>query len=628
MQLQKVQIKNYRSIEDAELIFDSTLKILVGKNESGKSNIIKSLQLLKSDVKSKKEDVRESLPHENVVTSSYINFFYTFNGIELNNIYQNVRKYFDDDLDVDNDFIEHLNNKISLKTFCEIMTNNVYQYIYISSSLRYYNKYQVNNKVLKLLQPLAKPKNIKIDEKSLPSLNPIFAYYGFDFDEMYDHLTIEDIDNIIKIEAIKIIKANPIDVHYWSYEEANLIPSSINIEEFANNPDICKPLKNIFYLAGHKNISTDLKEAKKASPNKYRNFLNRIAQHATDHFRNTWKEYKDISFSLEPNGDFIETGIREHNTYSFQQRSDGFKRFIGFLLMISISVRNETLKNSLILVDEPDVSLHPSGIRYLREELKKISEKNIVVAATHSIFMINSDSLEDYLIIYKENEKTKIEKPTESNISSEEVLYRALTFSIYELLMDNNILFEGWRDKKLFKVATSKFPANFKHLKEKVKSIGLSHTSGVKNVKNITPIFELVNKRCFILSDNDKAAKEKQNEFRKEKFFGEWYRYDEIDPQSTAITGEDYLTESYLKNAINKLVISNPELQGTPSYSDRKGIVSSIETWLKSQTTNLPKTHGDYIEEYKSLLFNDLKPSDIQPSYYSLIEKLIEKILT
>lgn len=625
MKLQKVRIKNFRSIEEVEIYFDSSLKVLVGKNESGKSNIIKALFLLKNDVKSQKEDIRESLPNEEAVSSSFVTFYLKLEPEENEQLYLNVLNHFDAGLDTENDFIILKEGKISLKEFCSISVPELHYSVNIDYSINYYSKPSINFKNYKITKSIVKPKNIKIDDKTLPSLNPFFIDELF-YENNYDLLTVEDIDTIIKVELINLAKANALDVLYWSYDEANLLPSRINIEEFSNDPDSCKPLKNIFHLAGHNNISIDIKEARKFSPNKYRNFLNRIAQHATEHFRKTWEEYRDVSFSLEPNGDYIETGIKEHNTYSFQQRSDGFKRFIGFLLMISISVKTKTLKNNLILVDEPDVSLHPSGVRYLRDELKKISEHNIVVAATHSIFMINSDYLEDYFIVKKHEEKTIIEKPSEANIASEEVLYRALNFSIYELLKNENILFEGWRDKKLYNVALSKLPFDYKQLKTVFNNVGVSHTSGVKNVKNITPIFELVNKNCIIISDCDKAAREKQKEFRKEKYYGDWYRYDEIDKESIAITGEDYLNDSAINKAVKKLIQMNPDLNGIPDFTQKKGVIANFGLWLTGQRATLSKELNEYEDEFKNNIFSELKPADIAPSYYLFLLKLSHKI--
>lgn len=110
------------------------------------------------------------------------------------------------------------------------------------------------------------------------------------------------------------------------------------------------------------------------------NLLRRLSEKSTEHLRKVWPEYKKLSIQLIQNGQVIDAGILdEFNTYSLDRRSDGFKRFITFLLLISAKAKSEILQNTLIIIDEPDLGLHPSGVQFLREELKKISENNFIV---------------------------------------------------------------------------------------------------------------------------------------------------------------------------------------------------------------------------------------------------------
>jgi predicted ATP-dependent endonuclease of OLD family len=111
--------------------------------------------------------------------------------------------------------------------------------------------------------------------------------------------------------------------------------------------------------------------------------------------------------------------IKEQNYFSLAQRSDGFKRFVSFLLLISASVLKEKIKNALLLIDEPDIGLHPKGSKLLKDELFKISKSNRVVYSTHSIFMIDKEKLSRNLICTKENEITKVTIATNSNIIEE-----------------------------------------------------------------------------------------------------------------------------------------------------------------------------------------------------------------
>lgn len=66
MKLDRVQISQFRSIKDLEIRFQPTCRILVGKNESGKSNILKALSLLNDDISIDVSDLREGLPGEQI----------------------------------------------------------------------------------------------------------------------------------------------------------------------------------------------------------------------------------------------------------------------------------------------------------------------------------------------------------------------------------------------------------------------------------------------------------------------------------------------------------------------------------------------------------------------------------
>lgn len=49
MYISRVVIKNYRSIKDLVLNFNPGKNIIVGKNNSGKSNIIKAIDIVLGD---------------------------------------------------------------------------------------------------------------------------------------------------------------------------------------------------------------------------------------------------------------------------------------------------------------------------------------------------------------------------------------------------------------------------------------------------------------------------------------------------------------------------------------------------------------------------------------------------
>ncbi|MGM4930076.1 AAA family ATPase [Tardiphaga sp. 1201_B9_N1_1] len=67
MNIEKIQIRNFRSIEDAELELMPRCRVLVGINESGKSNLLKAISSLGTFVPTRIDDAREPSPSEDPI---------------------------------------------------------------------------------------------------------------------------------------------------------------------------------------------------------------------------------------------------------------------------------------------------------------------------------------------------------------------------------------------------------------------------------------------------------------------------------------------------------------------------------------------------------------------------------
>jgi energy-coupling factor transporter ATP-binding protein EcfA2 len=308
----------------------------------------------------------------------------------------------------------------------------------------------------------------------------------------------------------------------------------------------------------------------------------------------------------------------ESNHYELSQRSDGFKRFVTFLLMVSAEEATNLLKDILLLIDEPEIGLHPTGARYLMDELIDIAKNNYVVFSTHSIFMIDSKIINRHLIVKKEGEITDVEEASDSNIQDEEVIYKSLGYSIFMNLKQKNLIFEGWRDKRLFEVALSRVPAEYQDIK-RLKDLGHCFAHGVKQIKNITPLFQAGARKCLILSDSDTTAKEHQREYQKSKGFGLWKTYDDIVDGAVEITGEDFIKHSAFRTPIAEVAAERdiPELPigDLEGANARMGI---LRRWLVNSNVEQQAISG-LLENIKDKIFTDLKPSEIRPEYYTYL---------
>ena len=87
------------------------------------------------------------------------------------------------------------------------------------------------------------------------------------------------------------------------------------------------------------------------------------------------------------------------------------------LFLRTLSIKMLGPKNSIILIDEPELSLHPKWQQRIIEVYKKIGENNQIIIATHSPHILGSVSSENIFILYRD-ENGKIEAKTGDELYS------------------------------------------------------------------------------------------------------------------------------------------------------------------------------------------------------------------
>jgi len=87
------------------------------------------------------------------------------------------------------------------------------------------------------------------------------------------------------------------------------------------------------------------------------------------------------------------------------------------LFLRTLSIKMLEPKNSIILIDEPELSLHPKWQQRIIEVYNKIGENNQIIVATHSPHILGSVSNENIFILYR-NENGKIEAKTGDELDS------------------------------------------------------------------------------------------------------------------------------------------------------------------------------------------------------------------
>ncbi len=139
--------------------------------------------------------------------------------------------------------------------------------------------------------------------------------------------------------------------------------------------------------------------------------------------------------------------IEEHTKFSLHQASSGEKEILNFLLGIFAY----NIKNGLIIVDEPEVHLHPKWQSLLLDLFFDLAEltQNQFIFSTHSPIFINQTTISKIVRVYKSSGKSTIKNFVKSNFNETKDLLHIINSHNNEKIFfaDKVILVEGITDR-------------------------------------------------------------------------------------------------------------------------------------------------------------------------------------
>jgi predicted ATPase len=120
-------------------------------------------------------------------------------------------------------------------------------------------------------------------------------------------------------------------------------------------------------------------------------------------------------FDLLPNGDYIRLNWRQKGTDIYLDAadfSDGTIRFIGLATLLLQPNLPPT-----ILIDEPELGLHPSAINILTGLVQSISAKTQVILSTQSVTLVNQFEPEDITVVENRNNESIFRRLNKDELS-------------------------------------------------------------------------------------------------------------------------------------------------------------------------------------------------------------------
>lgn len=446
MKLTKIKIENFKSIEEIEFEIkkygSSYTTMFLGVNESGKSNILEAMSFLETP---DGEFDYQDYHNQKDEGDNCINLWFSLD-LESNSFYTKLMK-------------SEIESGAELLNF-EI--TDIVKNVYLCSDEKEFS-YDYSYSITKLTSGLF----IKSGTKSVAGTGGrvsnvnTYSISKTAVDEQYVSLDIDLFQKTFKPRIETVINTYEPSVTFWEPSSDFLI-STEDLISFADSPYSKPALKNIFLLAGFDTKDNIKAVVERISNGQQRSKLQSKLQESLDAYvKNVWNHNIEIVIDITETGQFT-LSIRDageknkHDRLPINGRSEGARHFLSLILSLSIESKHNKLHNQLILIDEPEVHLHPSGIRDLRDELLKIGEKNFLFVSTHSPFLVDKIHKERNIII-KKNSDAKTEKKLIQNYADsldDEVLYEAFGLDVYkDLLNPHSILVEGASDKVIIQKA-------------------------------------------------------------------------------------------------------------------------------------------------------------------------------
>lgn len=108
-------------------------------------------------------------------------------------------------------------------------------------------------------------------------------------------------------------------------------------------------------------------------------------------------------FFLEPRGEKGDESLllrwihKDHDSpFSANQLSDGTARFI---CLATLLLQPNWSRPSTIILDEPELGLHPAALNVLAEIVKSVSRKSQVICSTQSVTFANQFDADDFIVV-------------------------------------------------------------------------------------------------------------------------------------------------------------------------------------------------------------------------------------
>ena len=230
---------------------------------------------------------------------------------------------------------------------------------------------------------------------------------------------------------------------------------SAQLDEVKRRNDANKPseedktLLTIMKLSGL-DLDDEVRKGEESDREQRQYDLDDASETLTREISERWRQRR-YEVQLRADGQQFYTFVKDEHDPSLirlEERSKGFQWFFSFDLMFMYESQG-TFKGCVLLLDEPGLHLHPDAQKDLLERIEAYSNDNTLIYSTHMPFMIDLRKPETIRVISESTKGTVVsEDLTDSQPEARFVLQAALGMSgsTSYLLAHDNLVVEGVND--------------------------------------------------------------------------------------------------------------------------------------------------------------------------------------
>lgn len=562
MKISKLEITNYISIKHIEIEnIDNTL-ILVGKNNVGKTSILKAIKVLCGFKEVKKTDFR--LPNEPIKIRAHL---------ELNE--DDYRMFHERRIISKKNDYEKWLEEFKSKIVIEENITKVWLTVYPNNDIRYGDEINKRNVYIKEILPKLNIANEyrKIDEKTL------------------------DIHELLNVDEIIANKCM-----------------------FDNSRKCINCFQCIPVINKKKPIELSLGETIKLLNYKlYTTNLGKYAKTVNAFFQKSYgKQYRiDYRFDFDIESVMkINTFIRNVSTdvkFPLDAASSSM-RSLYILSLLNAYTEVDGRVNGIIMIEQPELHLHPELQKVASDIIYKLSQKNQVMFTTHSHYMLNNyvDNQIKQITIDKDDGSTILGKK-----HSIDAILDDLGYSANDMMnADFVFIVEGKDDRTKLPMILNKFYNNITNESGELSRVVIIPTNSCTNIKTYANL-KFINRGY--LKDNFLMIRDSDGKNREElveqicSFYYNRMKFDDakiprIKPENVLVL-KYYSIENYFLNpkVMTELgIIKNEEQFYRKVYNSYKNVYKKLrsgenfynKTRIKIRSVEDVKEHIEEIKIY------------------------------